>query len=234
MLENFVDINRFVQRPALPPVPTRAAVFSNYATWDGYLPAIKAACDAEGISLEVIGSGVGNRQLYPEQVLPQFDIVFAKARAALEAMAIGNAVILCDFAGVGEMVTSQNYDRFKPLNFGFSALTQPHSLDVIRAEIRKYNPLESIKVTERIRQETTLDAYIIQLEEIYRQAISSPIMNDKKRLFTWQFRLMAFLSAKWAALPEAQHSMLKKLFHMPLSLAKRFLEAQLVKRRVHK
>ena len=129
-------------------------------------------------------------------------------------------------------LTSQNYDRFKPLNFGFSALTQPHSIDIIRAEIRKYNPLESIKVTERIRRETTLEAYIIQLEKIYHQAINSPIVNDKKRLFTWRFRLMAFLSAKWAALPEAQRGKLKKL--LPFSLVKQFLEAQLIKRRVHK
>jgi hypothetical protein len=231
LLENFVDTNRFQQRPALPQIPTQAAVFSNYATWDGYLPAIKAACEAEGISLEVLGSGVGNNHPQPELVLPHFDLVFAKARAALEAMAIGNAVILCDFAGLGEMVTSQNYDRLKPLNFGFSALAQPHDVEIIRTEIRKYNPLESAKVTDRIRRESTLEAYIIRLEEIYFHAIRYPMMPDKKRLFTWQFRMISFLLAKWAVVPEAKRSQLKRLFKYPFLIAQQFLENQLLTRK---
>ena len=35
-----------------------------------------------------------------------YDLVFAKARCALEAMAVGAAVVLCDTHGLGPMVTS--------------------------------------------------------------------------------------------------------------------------------
>ena len=40
----------------------------------------------------------------------RYDIVFAKARAAIEAMAVGAAVIVCDFDGVGPMVSTENVD----------------------------------------------------------------------------------------------------------------------------
>ena len=37
----------------------------------------------------------------PEEALGSYDIVFAKARAAAEAVATGTAVVLCDVAGAG-------------------------------------------------------------------------------------------------------------------------------------
>jgi Glycosyltransferase Family 4 len=221
LLENFVDIQRFAQRSELPKIPTRAAVFSNYATWDGYLPAIKEACNAEGLSLEVIGSGVGNKKLNPELELPQYDIVFAKARAAIEAMAVGNAVILCDFAGVGEMVSTQNYERLKPLNFGFAALTKPHDVAVIRHEIQQYSPFESVSVSHRIRQEANLEAYISKLEKIYLNATTTKIKTSKKQLYTWRLRLLNKVINCWFEIPEARRIKLKHLFQYPIRMAKR-------------
>ena len=49
----------------------------------------------------------------PERVLGRYDIVFAKAKAAMEAMAVGAAVVLCDFGGVGPMVTWADFDRLR-------------------------------------------------------------------------------------------------------------------------
>ena len=46
----------------------------------------------------------------PELLLPKYEIVFAKGKAAMEAMAVGTAVILCDFSGVGPMVSSTRFD----------------------------------------------------------------------------------------------------------------------------
>jgi len=41
----------------------------------------------------------------PEEVLPNYDLVFAVGRAAIEAMAIGCAVIVADAYGLGGLVT---------------------------------------------------------------------------------------------------------------------------------
>ena len=57
-------------------------------------------------------------------MLGQYDIVFAKARCALEALAVGNAVVLCDTVGVGPMVTTGEVDRLRRLNFGVRALRE--------------------------------------------------------------------------------------------------------------
>jgi len=75
-----------------------------------------------GPELDVIGFGAGTGVSNPEHVLHRHDIVFATARCALEAMAVGAAVVLCDFGGVGPMVTGENFDRLRCMNFGQGAL----------------------------------------------------------------------------------------------------------------
>ena len=78
---NFVDLARFRPRGPLPPRPARALVFSNRAGEASQLPAVRAACSELGIELEVAGAGSGRVLDRPEEVLPGFDLVFAKGRA---------------------------------------------------------------------------------------------------------------------------------------------------------
>ncbi len=54
----------------------------------------------------------------PERILPRYDLVFAKGRCALEAMAAGCAVIVCDAVGLGEMVTHGSVEEMRRWNFG--------------------------------------------------------------------------------------------------------------------
>jgi len=91
LLLNSVDTDRFIPRAPLPTRPKRALLFSNYAHAGTQLPAVMEACRSAGLELKVIGSGVGKHIDNPEVVLGQYDIVFAKAKAAMEAMAVGNA-----------------------------------------------------------------------------------------------------------------------------------------------
>src|SRR5262245_30888840 len=99
---NAVDLTRFQPRGPLPPRPRRALVFSNAARNHGsHLDAISQVCAAEGIALDVAGSRSGHVLTRPEDALGQYDLVFAKAKAALEAAAVGAAVVLCDAPGAG-------------------------------------------------------------------------------------------------------------------------------------
>jgi hypothetical protein len=66
----------------LPPQAKRALVFSNYATAGTHLEPIMKACSVLGISVDVIGSGVQAVSIAPENILPAYDLVFAKGRAA--------------------------------------------------------------------------------------------------------------------------------------------------------
>jgi hypothetical protein len=100
---NFADLSRIAARAELPSKPSRALVFSNNA--NAHLWAVRAACDRAGLPVDAIGAGVGHSVERPDTVLPRYDLVFAKGRAAIEALASGAAVILCDAAGAGPLIT---------------------------------------------------------------------------------------------------------------------------------
>ncbi|MDB5454194.1 MAG: hypothetical protein JWO33_2772 [Caulobacteraceae bacterium] len=155
---NFVDLDRFQPRAPLPERPRRALVFSNYAREDARLEAIRAACGQAGLSLEVIGKGAGRLESAPERVLGDYDLVFAKARAAIEAMAVGCSVVLCDFAGLGPMVTSGAFDRLRAFNFGAGVLTAQVTEAGVLAEIERYDAGDAARVSARIRAEAGLEA----------------------------------------------------------------------------
>jgi glycosyltransferase involved in cell wall biosynthesis len=172
LLPNFVDTNRFASRDDLPEAPRRALLFSNYASPGGYIDAIQAACSARGLTLDIVGEGFGRLTSTPELALPNYDVVFAKGRAAIEALAVGCAVILCDFPGLGPLVTSGEFDRLRPMNFGWEALDRPHDAALIEAELERYDASDAAKVRDRIRQEASLEAYVVGLEQLYGDIMS--------------------------------------------------------------
>lgn len=164
---NFVDLARFPARAALPPAPRRALVFSNYASGATHLPALRDACARIGLPLDVMGEGAGTVSHDPGLALGRYDLVFAKARCALEAMAVGAAVIACDFSGLGEMVTPDNFDALRRMNFGAGIMTRPLSPDAIIGEIRRYAAADAATVSARVRREAGLDTVIDEWLSLY-------------------------------------------------------------------
>ena len=136
----------------------------------------------------MIGAGVDNFVAHPENVLAQYDIVFAKAKAAMEAMAVGTAVVLCDFGGVGPLVTSAEFDQLRPLNFGFQALREPLEPENILRQIARYNPVDAALVRDRLRSCAGLTGAVENLVHIYQQVIAeqqqSPTHPDERRVWT--------------------------------------------------
>lgn len=166
---NSVDLTKFAQRDPLPARPQRALVFSNCT--DTHVKAVQGACDRTGILLDVIGADT-NVCANPEAVLPRYDLVFAKARCALEALAVGAAVILCDYQGLGPMVDSEQFDRLRDLNFGHRTLSNQLSPDLIAKEIEKYNPADAAEVSRRTRSSASLDSMMNDLLELYAEVIA--------------------------------------------------------------
>ena len=185
---NFVDLERFKRRAPLPAKPQRALVFSNQAT---HIGPVRAACDRLSIHLDVVGRGVGNVSAYPEALLGNYDIVFAKGRAALEALAVGAAVVLCDAAGAGPMVTTENVRHLWPLNFGIRALRETVSADVISREMSRYHPEDAAEVSEHIRATAGLDAALDELLALYAEVLDEYRQKDKDDAFAEQ-RATAF------------------------------------------
>jgi hypothetical protein len=174
VLLNFVDLARFKsRRQPLSDTPQRALLFSNYATEETHLPAVREACARANIQLEVVGSQANNATAEPEKILAEYDLVFAKGRSALEAMAVGAAVLLCDFEGSGPMVTMANFSALRPLNFGRRTLSGPLDAAFIVEEIKRYDRGEALRVSETVRasagHEPVIDELISLYEEVVRE-----------------------------------------------------------------
>jgi hypothetical protein len=216
LMLNFVDLARFLPRHPLPEHPRRALVFSNYAHADSHLPAVTEACHTAGLELDVAGSAAGRIVNRPELLLPGYDIVFAKAKAAMEAMAVGTAVILCDYSGVGPMVTSADFGHLRPLNFGFEALRDRLGPESLVREIARYDPVDAARVRDRLRSEAGLVGAVEELVAAYDAAIADHRQSGRSispRSERWSIREPLYLSLywRWMSVPPARREKVKRL-----------------------
>ncbi len=168
VLRNFVDLSRFTGRiTPLPQQPTSALVFVG-----GFNPEKKSmvsdACHSVGITkVDFAGYSVGNPIAHPEQILSDYDIVFATGRSAIEAIACGCAVIVMDSIRVGEFVTAQRYEDWRDCNYSIANTLPPMTSQAIATQLLQYNPVDAAAVCQRLRAEAGLDKAIEQLAGQY-------------------------------------------------------------------
>lgn len=176
-LYNFVDTERFLPRSTLPQIPSSALIFSNTASKDNFSQIISHACQKYGINkIDIVGMNSGNSIAQPEQLLSNYDIVFAKGRCALEAMATGCAVIIADYYGIGGMVTTSNMAAMRCLNFGVRTMQKMAiTKDNIYTELTHYNNIDAVAVSEWIRKEANLEQYMDVLINCYKEVVNETI-----------------------------------------------------------
>ena len=170
---NAVDLRRFAPRAPLPSRPARALIFSN-SSGEGapHVKAIREACRRAGITVDIAGFKSGILLERPEETLGSYDLVFAKARAALEAAAVGTAVILCDVAGAGPMVTTGNFAALRRLNLGMRALSDVPTVDGMVREIARYDAADAAAVSQRVRELAGHDVLLDQLLAVYAEVLA--------------------------------------------------------------
>lgn len=178
VLLNWVDLDRFIPRGALPPRPVRALVLSNYATENSGLAVIRVACEESGVTLDVRGSGVGNPTLDPERILRDYDLVFAKGRAAAEAAAVGCCVIVSDFGKIGPLVTTENIADCRRRNFGQSTFIGPVTVDLIADAIGRFDPTDAAEVSRLVRLEAGLDLATARFIALYLDVIAEHARDE--------------------------------------------------------
>jgi hypothetical protein len=177
VLLNFVDLARFGPGPERPRKPRRALVFSNLAGPGTWSDVVVAACRARGLVVDVIGSGSGRPEARPEDLLAGYDVVFAKAKAALEAMAMGAATVLCDVEGLGPLVTAAGFDGLRPWNFGRQVLTEPHATAAVHARLDAYDPAEAAAVSALVRARCGLPDAVREV-----RALHADVLAEDRRL----------------------------------------------------
>ncbi len=177
---NFFDRRIFAPRPPLPKKPRRALAFANEFSENSGLPILREACSLHGIQLDSRGLSGGNVETHPGKLLPHYDLVFAKARSAIEAMAVGAAVILCAPGRLGPMVSMRNLESLRAMNFGIRVLSQPLSLEGVLREIANYDSEDAEEVAGAIRAGSELQSAVDRILAIYNEVRAglSTVPND--------------------------------------------------------
>lgn len=206
LIPNFVDLSRFRPRAPLPPFPEKALAFSNQISNSNIARLIRSACWRQGVRLKVLGMANRTPSDAPEEILPSYDIVFARGRSALEALACGVAVICCDVEGMGPIVTTQNFERLYQANFGLSILQTPVSTGSLIEELRRYDARDAAEVFKMAREvldmrhavDSILDVYSLAREDWRPHSI-----QDHEAESASMFHYLDFLSRSLRRPPRA-------------------------------
>jgi hypothetical protein len=168
-LANAVDLARFRPRAALPERPQRALVLTKNS---GHLDAVRAACAEAGLALDALGPGAGRVVADLEAVLPGYDLVFATARMAIESLAVGTAVIVCDERGFAGMVTADNVERWRRANFGKALLTDAVTRERLRTHIARYDARDAAAAAAFVRRDADLADSVRRVVALYDAVIA--------------------------------------------------------------
>lgn len=175
LLMNAVDITEFTPRAPLPATPARALLLAKNSA---HVDVIRDAARVAGLALDEVGSAFGHEVDDLPARLKDYDLVFASARMALEAMAVGCAVIVVDGRGLAGLATSDVLEAWRIRNFGVSVLTRPVTTEAIAAEIARYDAADAAIVSGRIRDVATLPAYLDRVEALHREIAATPLQVD--------------------------------------------------------
>ncbi|MET4579401.1 glycosyltransferase involved in cell wall biosynthesis [Ottowia thiooxydans] len=184
IIPNFVDLEKFEVRKSINKVPVNAAIFGNGIGKNSTLVrSVAEACNLAGMKrLDLFGLRSGNPINNPQEVLPNYDIVFSVGRCAIEAMAVGSAVIICDESGVAEMVRPENMSAMFG-RFGSSSLRKERlNADFLCREIRKYDAAGVRQVTDWIREKVDLRHAADRYESVYREAIGRASIETRNNV----------------------------------------------------
>lgn len=207
---NFVDLERFSRMRKLQATPRTALIYSNYAHPTSI--AIREACNRIGIGqVDIVGQNAGTQVSNPEDILSGYDIVFAKARSAIEAMASGCAVIVTDYAGLAGMVTLDRLERWRCLNFGVRTMQANRiTADSVERELARYDAVDAARVSDWIRTHSGLDKAVDRWLEVYHSAMDDWVPeatchSSQDRLLAAS-RYLRMLAPRVKSLYSAEHS----------------------------
>lgn len=179
---NGVDTERFTPGPPPAPKPKRALAFAKN---EEHVAAINAACAARGVVVDFVGAAVKTQLEDPSKALPNYDLVFASALSAMEAMACLRPTIVCDGRGLAGMVDMARYEAWRPQNFGLAVLNAPLSAERMAAEIDRYDSAEAMRVGERSRADHDKARWIETYVALYREAMAMPAPSAEDSQAQW-------------------------------------------------
>lgn len=194
VLLNGVDLEVFSTVRTLPPRPLRALFYnSRHAAVSPTVMAIREAADRHGLAIDFVGAHFDRVLLAPEHVLPDYDIVFASGRSAIDALACGCAVIVLGRTSCGDLVRPENYERYRQTNFSIAVNSSPPSAERIAQQLALYSASDGAAVSARLRRDAdfnhSVDVLVRRYEDtIARNAAAPPCLAEESRALAGYLR----------------------------------------------
>ena len=98
--------------------------------------------------------------------------MFAKGKAALEAAAVGSAVVVADISGIAEMITTANFATLRGLNFGLRTLRRHPAVDVVAGELARYDAADAAAVSRLVRETAGHETLVDELLDLYAEVLA--------------------------------------------------------------
>ena len=183
---NAVDTRQFSLGRRIPAEPRRALAFAKNSQ---HIDAVNVACSRAGIEVTWVGSAVGRVERDVSALMRNSDLVFGSALTALEAMACGRAVIVCDGRGLAGFCTPDRWRAWRPHNFGLRMLNKALTPQAVSAEIERYSREDAEAACELTRTEADLERRTDQIlglyERVLREAQPVPQRDTLRVLSTY-------------------------------------------------
>ena len=174
VVPTFFDEDLFQPKHEISASARRALIYSNTLTGkDKLVKDIAAACAKRHISLDTYGLASGKTTARPDALLLTYDVVFAVGRSAVEAMACGCAVVVCDKSGIAGMAQPGDFtgEGRNKLKLNERSLEQISS-STIGEQLDLYDASRIALVRDEIRAQRSLGSAVARFEEIYADAIA--------------------------------------------------------------
>lgn len=164
---NWIDTNKFNQKKTISEIPNRALIVSAMPL-KFIIPIIREGCSLNGIELTKL-----DFTDTIEKEFSKYDLVFAKAKMAMEAMACGCATILFGYNRIGEMVTKDNFESAKEYNFGYKKIQNKITTKYVSDQIKKYDSENVRMVSDSIRDKNDFKKILKEIISLYEVSIDN-------------------------------------------------------------
>jgi hypothetical protein len=166
---NGIDLERFQAGQMGRERVDKALILSNYATEQNFAAVVVEGCRLAGLDCQILGAGVGRSVAEPERVLAEHTVVFAKGKVALEALACGCAVVVCDERGLGPLVTPENFEQLRAESFGFPCMTEAVTVEGVVSRLAERDAQRTMRVCAMTRQAAGAERMFDDLERLYAE-----------------------------------------------------------------
>ena len=153
-----IDIDRLVPAGAIRERPERAVLLGNYGD---RVALVSQTWGALGIDVSHVGAATQTFDV--AGAVADADIVVAKSRAALDAMACGRAVYILDFLGGDGWVTPQSYAAMEADMFAGQATDRVIDAAALAADLDGYRPEMGVVNRDLVVQHHSARDHVIAL-----------------------------------------------------------------------